>query len=93
MKYRVSTWTENEEEIAVTVSCRRNASNKTLFRKCATEIYHELFRRGLTTGSSRFSATFPNIWTNGYCGSLCLVNPYYNITITENNGDGCIIAQ
>lgn len=93
MKYRVSTWTENEEEIAVTVSCRRNANNKTLFRKCATEIHHELCKRGLAPERTRFSADLPNIWRNGYCGSLWLVDPYYNITIVENNGNGCIIAQ
>ena len=93
MKYRVSTWTENEEEIAVTVSCRRDASNKVLFKKCAIEIHHELCKRGLAPSKISFNGDLPNIWRNGYCGSLWLVDPYYNITIVENNGNGCILAQ
>ena len=86
MKYKVSTWTENEEEIAGTVSCRRDASNKVLFKKCAIEIHHELCKRGLTPDTIRFGYDLPNVWRNGAVGSLWFEKPYYNICIAR---EGC----
>lgn len=85
MKYEVSTCTENGKEIAILVSVRSDASTKTIFKKCATEMHRKLRKMGLAPDTIAFSYELPNIWTNGAVGSVWFEKPYYNIYIAREN--------
>lgn len=86
MRYEVSTYTQDEKEIKITVSVRSDANKKTLFHKCAVEMHHELCKRGLAPETISFGYDLPNVWRNGAVGSLWFEKPFYNICIAR---EGC----
>lgn len=89
MKYIVTTF-HNEQEITVTVSCRWDAHNKTLFKKCAQEMHHKLCEMRLTPDRISFGYDLPSVWRNGAVGALWFDEPYFHISIERE--DGCTIA-
>ena len=89
MRYEVSTYTPDEQEIKIIVSMRADADKKNLFKKCASEMHHELCKRGLAPETIRFGYDLPNIWRNGAVGCLWFVEPFYNICIAQE-GHGYI---
>ena len=86
MKYEVSTYTQDEKEIKITVNVRSDAKMKTVFHMCAVEMHHELCKRGLAPDTISFGYDLPNVYRNGAVGSLWFEKPFYNICIAR---EGC----
>lgn len=74
MRYIVETCTADEELISVTVSCRSNASIEHLFRKCASFMASELYKRNLINNGTEWHWDLPNIWRNGAVGRCGVVS-------------------
>lgn len=90
MRYIVSTYTEDEEEISIIVSCRATAKTETLFRKCAAFMDSALHKRNLINNGTEWYWDLPNIWRNGAVGALWCDDPFYNVTIRREDCEAYI---
>lgn len=74
----------------IIVSCRSDASTRTLFEKCARAMHHELCMKGHAPESVRFGYELPNVWTNGAIGCVWFDLPSSTVSIIRE--DGCCLA-
>ena len=90
MKYTVTTYDDHENKYETIVSCRLDASTKTLYRKCMSAICSVLRDSDKIPDTITYGYDLPNVWTNGAIGALWIKEPFLNVSIIRE--DGCRIA-
>ena len=86
MKYTVTAFVTEDDEVSVEVSVRGNAKTETVFRKCMNEVGRKLIERGILKEGAKFQYDKPNLWRNGGVGAAWFCSPFIDVTIQEENG-------
>ena len=86
MKYTVTAFVTEDDEVSVEVSVRGNAKTETVFRKCMNEIGRKLIKRGVLGVDAKYRYEKPNVWTNGAVGAAWFCSPFIYVVIQEENG-------